>query len=135
MTLQATLGANQVGAGAPIDVGARLVSPTDADYSSWSAIGLGTTTTSAVPTTFASLAHYQALAGSAFADVDSDIVRTMSSPGGTLVSNRDERSLNVRIRATGDYAPGKYLWLLAFATATPSGTDAVIGHSGSFLIT
>jgi len=135
MALRATLNARQVAAGLPLSLSGTLQSPTAADYASWSSVGFGVTTTSTPPTTFAALAHFDRFSSNS--DTFPDAVAETIQEGygnGVHYLESDLMQATVQVKPTGDYAVGRYVWVLAFGTTVPSGTDAVLARGGPYLI-
>jgi len=124
MTLRPSLTIKQVGPGAPLSIIATLISPLLSDFT-WSDWGIGATASTTPPSTFADLTHYDSMYLSANADTFQQSQAQSRSPGDVDRSYSDTETATLAVRATGNYAPGKHLWLVVFDMSPPSGTDTV----------
>jgi len=133
MTVTLTMRAKQQADGAPLDIQATVLS-TNPDSDTFPNTRLATTVTSAVPATFSALAHSDvANYNTAIWDSVTD-QNSHRYGGGVSIPTPETVSLSVLKRLDSDYAAGKYLWWLGFASATPAGSDAPTQHAGPYLI-
>ena len=133
MTLTYRLSGQQKGPGAPVLITGQLSSDDVGDSTPY--VGVGVTTSASVPTTYAGLAHVDGLAAfnDAFWDTNSEGLAT-AGESGVSTQYSDVHSLSARVRLDSNYVAGRYIWLVGFASATPGGSDAVLGHAGPYHI-
>jgi hypothetical protein len=131
-TVAATI--RQTGPGAPVDITGYVTSLNGADFSGWSSFGVGATAGLTAPVTFADLTHYDAMGNTAFSDSVTDTYTSTQAPGNVPQLLTDRAVAKSLQRATGNYAVGKHLWMVLFATGSPSGTDAVLAASGPYTV-
>jgi hypothetical protein len=128
MTATLTLSARQVAAGAPIDLvlAARALNPTD-DAVVAAFQGIGVTTTTTPPATFAAFAHWDGsdanFAASTLWDKATETFRN-GTEGGVSTVYDDSVITEKRQRVDANYVAGRYLWgwIVAAIAGTPSAT-------------
>lgn len=134
MALTTSLQATQLGAGLPLTMSLVANATNSADAANLTTLGLGTTTTSTVPNDFSDLAHFQECdLNDSFADTASEQL-VVGIAAGTSYQHTDIYRAQKYLRLDANFAAGKYLWAIVFATGTPSGTDPIISISGAHLI-
>ncbi len=134
MTVTLSISGRQLGPGSPVAIAARLNS-TDTVNDTYPDTRLGTTNSSTPPATFAALAHSDvAEFTTAIWDAATDNTSATASGGVTGTNNPGGRSFSVLKRLDANYAAGKYLWFLGFASPAPAGGDAPTQVAGPFLI-
>jgi hypothetical protein len=98
---------------------------------------LGVTTTATVPATVAALAHFDQLTvygEDAFCDRAQFPARPVFANGLQLSASEVDTYLKTELPLDGDYAAGRYLWLLAIVGDTGSGATPIDQHTAAYLI-
>lgn len=133
MTVTLALSGAQAVAAGPITLTGRMTfnAATDLPYPK---ARLGLTTTDTPPATYADLAHsFPAEHEDAFWDGSTEAFSGKLS-GGIRYQWSDIFAYSAVKRIDSNFVVGRYVWLLAFASATPSSGDAPVAASSPYLI-